>query len=234
MNRGAAGFDRCYCLAEVDIFADLVPGEMHTLAAGARMRTYAEGELLYAPESLVEALFTLKRGRIRVFRVTADGRAFTAGIVNPGTIFGEIALTGQPRYDSYAEALDEVVVCVMSRDHVRHQLLADPRIAARIAETLGRRLLETERRLSDMALKSVHQRVAATLATFASDRLRYSVSAPGVHVALTHDQLAALAGTRRATAAKALGELANRGLIHLARGEVIILDVAGIAAEAGD
>jgi len=122
----------------------------------------------------------------------------------------------------------------MSRDHVRHQLLADPRIAARIAETLGRRLLETERRLSDMALKSVHQRVAATLATFASDRLRYSVSAPGVHVALTHDQLAALAGTRRATAAKAVGELADRGLIHLARGEVIILDVVGLAAEAGD
>ncbi len=195
MSRGTVGFDRCYCLAEVDIFTDLAPAEMDTLAAGARMRTYAAGELLYAPQSLVEALFILKRGRVRVFRVTTDGRAFTTGIINPGTIFGEIVLTGQPIYDSYAEALDETVVCVMSRDHVLHQLLADPRIA----DTLGRRLAQME-----------------------------------VHVALTHDQLAALAGTRRATAAKVLGELANRGLIHLARGEVIILDVAGVAAEAGD
>ncbi len=234
MSRGAAGFDRCYCLAEVDIFTDLAPAEMDTLAAGARMRTYAAGELLYVPQSLVEALFILKRGRVRVFRVTTDGRAFTTGIINPGTIFGEIVLTGQPIYDSYAEALDETVVCVMSRDHVLHQLLADPRIAARIADTLGRRLAQMERRLSDMVLKSVHQRVAATLAAFAGDRLRYCAGTPSVHVALTHDQLAALAGTRRATAAKVLGELANRGLIHLARGEVIILDVAGVAAEAGD
>lgn len=234
MSRGAADFDRCYCLAEVDIFTDLAPAEMDTLAAGARMRTYAAGELLYSPQNLVEVLFILKRGRVRVFRVTADGRAFTTGIINPGTIFGEIVLTGQPIYDSYAEALDETVVCVMSRDHVRHQLLADPRIAARIADTLGRRLAQMERRLSDMVLKSVHQRVAATLARFVGDRLRYGAGAPSVHVALTQDQLAALAGTRRATAAKVLGELANRGLIHLARGEVIILDVAGIAAEAGD
>jgi len=231
VNRGAAGFGRCYCLAEVDIFADLAPGEMHNLAAGARMRTYAAGELLYSPQSLVEALFILMQGRVRVFRVTADGRTFTTGILNPGTIFGEIVLTGRPRYDSYAEALDGAVVCVMSRDHVL-QLLSDPRIAARVAETLSRRLVETERRLSGMALKNVHQRVAATLATFASDSVRHG--APGIHIALTHEQLAALAGTRSASAAKALGELADRGLIHLGRGEVIILDVAGLAAEAGD
>ncbi len=234
MNRSAAGFDRCYCLARVDIFADLAPAEMDTLAAGARMRTYAAGELLYSPQNQVEALFILKQGRVRLFRVTADGRAFTIGIINPGTIFSEIVLTGQPRYDSYAEALDEAVVCVMSRDHVLHHLLSDPRIAGRIAETLGRRLAETERRLADMALKSVHQRVAAALASLAGDRLRYRAGTPSVRVVLTHDQLAALVGARSATAAKALGELADRGLIRLARGEIIILDTAGLAAEAGD
>lgn len=234
MNRSAAGFDRCYCLAGVDIFAGLTPAEMDTLAVVARMRTYAAGELLYSPQNQVEALFILKQGRVRVFRVTADGRAFTIGIINPGTIFGEIVLLGQPRYDSYAEALDEAVVCVMSRDHVVRHLLPDPRISARIAETLARRLAEMERRLSDMALKSVHQRVAATLATLAGDRLRHGAGIPNVHLALTHDQLAALVGTRPATAAKALGELADRGLIRLARGEVVVLDAVGIAAEAGD
>jgi hypothetical protein len=62
VNRRASGFERCYCLAEVDIFADLAPAEMHTLAAGARMRTCAAGELLYSPQSPVEALFIVKRG----------------------------------------------------------------------------------------------------------------------------------------------------------------------------
>jgi CRP-like cAMP-binding protein len=234
VNCSAAGFDRTDCLAEVDIFADLTPAEMDALAAVARTRTYAAGELLYSPQNLVEALFILKKGRVRVFRATADGRAFTTGIINPGTIFGEIVLTGQRVYDSYAEALDETVVCVMRRDRVLRYLLSDPRIAARIVETLGRRLAEMERRLSDTVLKSVHQRVAATLATLAGDRVRHGAGAPSTRIALTHEQLAALVGTSPVTAGKALSELADRGLIHPARGEVIILDVASIAAEAGD
>src|SRR5262249_30418539 len=129
-------------MAEMDIFADLAPGEMHNLAAGARMRTYAAGGLLYSPQSPAEAPVILMQKRVRVFRVTTDGRTFTTGILNPSTIFGKIVLTGQLRYDSYAEALDGAVVCVMSRDHVL-QLLSDPRIATRIAETLSRRLVET-------------------------------------------------------------------------------------------
>lgn len=234
MNRSAAGFDCTCCLKEVDIFADLTPAEMDTLAAVARLRTYTAGELLYSPRHQADALFVLKKGRVRVFRVTGNGRALTTAIISPGTIFGETVLLGQPMYDSYAQALDDAVVCVISRDRVLQHLLSDPRIAARIAETLSRRLVEMERRLSDTVFKSVHQRVAATLATFAGGRPHHGVGAAGVHVTLTHEQLAALVGTSRETASKVLGDLADRDLIRLARGRVTILDVAGIAAEAGD
>jgi CRP/FNR family cyclic AMP-dependent transcriptional regulator len=234
VNRSAAGFDCTCCLKEVDIFADLTPAELDTLAAVARLRTYTAGELLYAPRHQADALFVLKKGRVRVFRVTGNGRALTTAIISPGTIFGETVLLGQPMYDSYAQALDDAVVCVISRDRVLHHLLSDPRIAARIAETLSRRLVEMERRLSDTVFKSVHQRVAATLATFAGGRPQHTVGAAGVHVTLTHEQLAALVGTSRETASKVLGDLADRDLIRLARGRVTILDVAGIAAEAGD
>ncbi|MET9969239.1 cyclic nucleotide-binding domain-containing protein, partial [Streptomyces sp. NPDC006356] len=37
-------------------------------------------------------LFILKKGRVRVFRVSADGRALTTAIISPGTIFGEMVL----------------------------------------------------------------------------------------------------------------------------------------------
>jgi len=66
------------------------------------------------------------------------------------------------------------------------------------------------------------------------DCLRHGVGAPSVHDAPTHEQLAALVGTSRVTAARVLGELADRGSITWSRGEVIILDVTGIAAKAGD
>jgi CRP/FNR family cyclic AMP-dependent transcriptional regulator len=232
VERIAAGYDKTFCLAEVDIFADLSPTEMDAIAAAAPMKTYAAGEL--PPQNPVEVLFILKVGRVRVFRIAADGRALTTAVITPGTIFGEMVLLGQHMYDNYAEALDEAVVCVMGRADVHRFLLSDPRIAARITAILGARLLEMERRLCDTVFKSVPQRIAATLVTLAGQQRRLGVGPRSVRVALRHDQLAALVGTSRETVTRVLREFADHGLIRGGRGRIILLDIDGLASEAGD
>jgi CRP-like cAMP-binding protein len=113
----------------------------------------------------LETLFILKQGRIRIFRVSPDGRTLTTAIVEPGTIFGEMIIVGQQMHDSFAEAMEDVVVCIMTKADVQTLLLGDQRIAARISETLGRRLGALEQRLSDAVFKSVPQRLATTLLT---------------------------------------------------------------------
>ena len=114
----------------------------------------------------------------------------------------------------------------MSRSDVRRLLLADPRVAARISEILGRRLAALEQRLSDTVFKSVPQRVGETLLTLASQRSLGR--APVVQV--THEQLAALVGTSRETTTKVLGELAARGVVGLGRGRITELDPDALRA----
>jgi len=234
VDDAAATDDNPWCISEIDSFCDLAPAEMDAIASAAPMRTYAAGELLYSPRNPVETLFILKRGRVRVFRVSADGRALTTAIISPGTIFGEMVLLGQHMHDSFAEALDETVVCVMGRPDVHRFLMADARIAARIAEILGQRLVDMEQRLSDSHFKSAHQRVAGTLVTLAGPQRRQHLLGRAPVIALTHEQIASLAGTSRETTTKVLGELADRGLIRLARGRVTVLDVRHIDAEVGE
>jgi CRP/FNR family transcriptional regulator, cyclic AMP receptor protein len=229
----AAGTGDIWCMAEVDIFADLSTQEMQALAAVAPMRTYAAGELLFTPHQPTETLFILKEGRVRVFRVSADGRALTTALLTPGTVFGEMVLLGQRMHDNFAEAIDEVVVCVMSRADVHRYLLSDARIAARISEILGRRVAELERRLSDTVFKTAPERIAATLCQLASQQARRPFGR-GSQIALTHEQIAALTGTSRETATKILDDYADRGLVRLGRGKLTILDAAAIAAETGD
>lgn len=229
VERAASNPERTWCMSEVDIFADLDAAEMDAMAAAAPMKTYPAGSLVYTPHQPVETLFILKRGRIRIFRVSADGRALTTAIIEPGTIFGEMVIVGQQMHDSFAEALDEVVVCVMTKADVQRLLLGDQRIAARISETLGRRLAEVEQRLSDAVFKSVPERLADTLTVLASSRHTLPLRR-GAQVNLTHEQLAALAGTSRETTTKVLGEFAERGLISLGRGRVTILDAAALDA----
>ena len=232
IERAATG-PEVWCMAEVDIFCDLDESEMDAMAQAAPMKTYPAGALIYTPHQPVETLFILKKGRIRIFRVSPDGRALTTAIIEPGTIFGEMVIVGQQMHDSFAEALDDVVVCVMTKADVRRLLLGDPRISARISETLGRRLGQLEQKLSDAVFKSVPERIAGALVTLAS-------VSPGrplgrrVQVKLTHEQLAALAATSRETTTKILGDLADQGLIALGRGRITVLDQDRLRALSGN
>lgn len=230
MDRIAADPQRIWCMSEVDIFADLNDSEMDAMAAAAPMKSFAVGAMIFTPRQPMEALFILKKGRIRIFRVSSDGRALTTAIISPGTIFGEMIIVGQQMHDQFAEALDPVVVCVMSKSDVRRLLLGDPRIAVRISETLGERLVVLEQRLADSVFKSVTERLASTLCVMAGPR-SFGRAAT---VRLTHEQLATLAGTSRETTTKVLGDFAERGLIELGRGRITVLSRDELSDLAGD
>jgi CRP/FNR family cyclic AMP-dependent transcriptional regulator len=226
--------DRIWCLTEGDIFRDLSAAETAAIAAAAPMKTYAAGEILYSPHSPIEALFVLKSGRVRIFRVAADGRELTTATLTPGTIFGEMLPTGQHMDDNVAEAVDEATAWVLNRADVQRFLLSDPRIAARITEILGSRLAEMA-----TAYKTAPQRIAATLATLAKQRTRSGGPWPrpfsrATPVALTDEQLAAIVGASREAATEILEEYARRGLIKLANGRIMVLDKAALRRVAGD
>lgn len=230
-NGQPQGAQRLALLSKVDILADLSEPEVNRILDAAPARTYRAGELLYTPHRPVEVLFLLKRGRIRVFRVSPEGRALTTAVVSPGTMFGEMALLGQSMYDNYAEALDEAYTCVMDRADARRLLLSDARIAARIVEILGRRLMAMEQRLSEAVFSSVPHRVAAALCTLAADHPANGHCGP-IDLTVTHSQVAELAGTSRETVTKILGDLADQGLVRLSRGHITILDRSGLTEQA--
>jgi len=237
VERSGQGGEDLWCMSEVDIFVDLSASDMEAIAAAAPMRTFAPGELLFAPPQRMETLFILKEGRVRIFRLSSDGRALTTAIITPGTIFGEMLLLGQQMHDNFAEALEHVTVCVMTKTDVQTILLSDARIAARISEILGNRVTQLERRLSDTVFKTVPQRVATTmclLADHGQQRRPLVRGVRGIQVMLTHEQVAALAGTSRETTTKVLNEYADQGLLRLGRGRITILDLPRLAAQSGD
>ncbi|WP_199041003.1 Crp/Fnr family transcriptional regulator [Glycomyces salinus] len=210
-------------LSEVDIFRDLTEAELQTIADSAPMRTVRRGELLFSPRQRVETLFILKAGSVRIFRVAPDGRALTTAFLEPGTVFGEMVLLGQQMHDQYAEAVEDATLCVMSRADVLTYLMANPKVAMRVAELLGERLIEAEQRVADFALKSAPERIASSLHTLARKEYQKAPRNGQLVVHLTHSQLADLVGTSRETATKALGELADTGVVSLGRGKITIL-----------
>lgn len=216
-------------LSEIDLFADLSDDEMAAIAQAAPMHDLPTGRVLFSPHDPHEVLFILKKGRVRIYRVGPDGRSLTTALINAGEIFGEMVLLGQRMDGSWAETLEPCVVCLMSRHDVQRLLLADQRIAGRIAEKLGERVASLERRLSDTVMRTVPARVASALATLAGvDATDTPSQVDAVSLRLTHQQLADLVGTTREATTRVLGDLADRRLVKLRRGRIMILDPQGL------
>jgi len=222
--------DKVRYLRDIDIFRDLDPDEIELLGKRAPMQRVPAGTVFFSPEQRAEVLFILKEGRVRIYRLSTDGKMLTTAILNEGTIFGEMALLGQQLHQHYAEALTPCLLCLMSREDVKRLLLSDPRIATRIVEILGQRLISAEQRLSDFAFKSLPQRIATLLLQMAQPA-KPRLFRPGSsqrEVALTHEALAEMLGTYRETTTKILNDLRTQGLIELRRGRIVLLDEIGL------
>jgi CRP/FNR family transcriptional regulator, cyclic AMP receptor protein len=213
-------------LSMVEIFQDLSDAEMKHLEQVTAMVTTPKGRIFYNPAESAEVLFILKIGEVSVYRINPEGKKLVINRLNKGSIFGEMAVLGQRMHETYAEAMTECLICVMSRADVEQLLLRDPRIAMRLAQSLGRRLAEVEERLEEMAFKSVAGRLAGLLLRLADDT---DWRGRRVLKGLTHQQLAELIGSYRETVTLSLNEFRAAGCIDIGRRRVVILDEAKLA-----
>jgi CRP-like cAMP-binding protein len=133
-----------------------------------------------------------------------------------------MALIGQGMHNSFAEAIEECVLCVMSRDDVENLLITKPRVALRIFEALGRRLREAEARLEEIAFKGIPARLASLLLQLADEQGREAVEG------LTHQDLGEQIGTYRETTTQTLNAFKAEGLIEIGRKRITILDREGL------
>jgi CRP/FNR family transcriptional regulator len=214
------------CLSEVDLFADLSPDEIAAFDRMAPAKLFSNGEIVFSQSQPITALFILKKGRVRIFRVTEDGKALTMAILEPGAVFGEMMLVGQRMYDNYAEAIEDTQICQLSAHEVERHMLSDPRIAIRVSRYLGEQVARLEERLTDLALRPLLARVASTLVRLAGSQRPSRIG--HVTIRLTHDQLAGLLGASRESTSKTMSDLAARGLIRQGRGRIVLIDLDGL------
>lgn len=209
---------KLHLLSGVDLFRDLNQEEMHGIGEMVHMVTCKKGHVFYRPEEQVEVLFLLKKGKVHIYSLTAEGKRLIVEIVTPGTFFGDMPLTAQSMHQAFAEAAEDSTICVLSRGDMERLLLEKPRVALRLISSLSRRLEETRAKLEEATLQNATARVCRAILRLASGISEL----PG----LTHQELADSTGLYRETVTKVLNRLQARGLIELGKKKIIIVDRA--------
>jgi CRP/FNR family transcriptional regulator len=159
-EEGRLGEEHVRLLRMVDIFEPLSQEEIERINWQHLNTRIPAGETFYTPMDLCETLFVLQSGRVRLYRAVPEGREFTLALLEAGTVFGEMTLTGQRLRGSYAQAMEESEISAMCRTDVERLVLDKPRVGLQLVHLLSERLGAYETRMESLTLKEVPARLA--------------------------------------------------------------------------
>jgi CRP/FNR family transcriptional regulator len=201
----------------VDIFEPLSQGELAKINWKHLDTEVEKGEVFYTPMDLAETLFILKEGRIRLYRMTPEGREFTLNVLESGTVFGEMALTAQRLRNTYAEAMESSKLSTMCRADVERLIMDKPKVGLQLVHLLSERISTYEVRLEDLGLKEVPARLASLILLLIDSQGVRTSDGYKIPTRYTHQQLGTMIGANREAVTRAFATLRDLGAVELRR-----------------
>ncbi len=192
-------------------------------------RSYEARQVVYFPDDPCDYVYWVREGRIRVTRVSGDGRELTFRHLGQGDMLGDECMADRPKRNDYAEALEDSTLCLMRADDFRRAAREEPELAYAVAVRLSQRVLELEQTLAETVFNTVRERVCAALARLC----RHEGNRSAAQLNITHQEVANLVGATRETVTGVLHGLRAEGVLELANRHVRILDVAVLRQACG-
>jgi CRP-like cAMP-binding protein len=225
--------ERIKLLSLVDIFEPLSEQEIERLDGQLPDVHLKPGQMLYGPQDQTERLFLIQKGKVRIFRTTPDGRELTLAVVESGTVFGEMALTGQQLEGAYAQAMEPSQVSTMARVDLERLVLEKPEVGLKIMHVLSERLRRYETRLEDVTMKDVRSRLAGIILLLVESEGLRTGTGYRIPAHYTHERLGTMVGANRVAVTRAFGLLQDEGVVELRRRLIHVEDIEALRRSAG-
>ncbi len=220
---------KIWYLKKIKLFSGLSFKEIRHMRRITRMETFEKGELVYLPGDPSDAVYLLKKGRVKISRVNDDGREVLLTILEPGEIFGEVEALSGDRRETLVQVLEKAIVCEIQRADFDQYLQRYPHVGGRIIKLMGVRLRAIETRVGELVFKSAPARLATILLNLSETMGEANEQGVRLQARLTHQNLANLIGTSRETVSIMLNQFSKRGLVIQDHRHIVILDKDGLA-----
>lgn len=223
--------DKHWFLKRCDLFAKLQPNQLARLETCCRIGDFARGKLIYLPSDTSEGCFLLAAGRVRIFSVSPDGKQSIVAFIEPGDLFGELAIFESARRDEFAEAAEKSTVVLIPGDTMRSLALENSALTFGITKLIGLRRRRIERRLRGLLFRSNRQRLIHLLLELAEQFGQRTAQGVQLSIKLSHQELSGVIGSTRESVTLLLGELQQEGLVQVARRRIELIAPDRLAKE---
>jgi CRP-like cAMP-binding protein len=183
------------------------------------------GQEIFAEGDEGNGFYVVISGRVKIYKLSPDGKEQILHIVNPGEPFGEAAVFAGEHFPANAEALEESRIFYFPRLAFVDLIRKNPSLALNMLAMLSRRLRKFAALIEDLSLKEVPGRLAAYLLYLNEGRKK---AAP-LTLEISKNQLASLLGTIPETLSRVLAKLTREGLIQtVGQRQIRVMDQQGL------
>ena len=217
---------KLWYLENFNLFESMSGKEMKMVAEQTKMKEWGKGQYVYFPEDPSTSIFFLKKGRIKIGSYSEDGRESIRAVINPGEIFGELALVGEDKRNDFAQALDDgVLICAMSMKDMESLMESNNKLSIKVTKLMGLKLRRTETKLNDLLFKDARSRIVEFVKVMAIEQGKKIGDEIMVKHPFTHQDIANLTASSRQTVTTVLNELKEKNLLYMERKKFLIRDV---------
>ncbi|MCM3629105.1 Crp/Fnr family transcriptional regulator [Paenibacillus glycanilyticus] len=178
--------------------------------------------VIQTPGSEREGLCFLIEGKLRLFKTNSAGKQYTAGILGPGSMFGESDSFSLGTHGNYIEVIEDACFCSIQKQPFEDLLLKYPELIVRILKELSTRLAERDEMLEIISSKNLRDKVLFFITKLSKKISIDNDQFQEIVLSITHQELANMIGASRESVSVVLQELSNDGVIMRGRNSILV------------
>ncbi len=216
-------------LTRFNMFAGLTRTQLKSLAAIAQRRKFTKGQAIFFEGQETSGFYLVEEGRIKVFKLSPDGKEHILHIVEPGFSFAEACIFFEERTcPASASALEDTQTIFFPKDALTEELNRNCAVGLKMLGSMAAWIRLMADQVGSLSLRTVEGRLVNYMVVLAK-RLKVPF-ADGQTITLDIEKgvLASRLGTIPETLSRTFKKLQDSELIKVERGDVTILDAQGL------
>jgi CRP/FNR family transcriptional regulator, cyclic AMP receptor protein len=211
-------------LKYVPIFSELNDATIEQISKIGIRKTFKKDSVVLFEHETGSALFVIVEGKVKISRVSDDGREVILTILNDSDFFGEMAILDGLSRSANVTAMEDSELYIIQRNDFIGLLQTHPEISIALLKELTQRMRGADLKIKSLSLKDAEGKVATVILQLADDIGKIKNGTVEIEkLPLQHD-LANMAGTSRETISRTLHSLVKKELIDLKGSKLRILN----------
>ena len=211
-------------ISTIPLFNGLTEDQIVAIKKIAVEKKINKGEIIFSEGDEGNGFFVVADGRVKVFKVSTEGKEQILHIFGPGQPFGEVPVFAGQKFPANAQALDRTRVLFFPRASIVNLISANPSLALNMLAVMSKKLRQFAVQIENLSLKEMPARLASYLIFLAEEQNRGDL----VILKISKGQLASTLGTIPETLSRAFAKLSGQNLINVDGKRITLLDRRGL------